>query len=56
MARTAEQILKDMLGAQLFHIAVLTAQLEKAKELAAPSTTQKASEPPRLSLVEEQTG
>jgi hypothetical protein len=34
MARTAEQILKEMLGAQAFQIAVLTAQLEQAKEQA----------------------
>jgi len=56
MARTVEQILKEILGAQAFQIAVLTAQLEKSRELAAPSAAQKASEPPRLSLVDEQTG
>jgi hypothetical protein len=56
MARTVEQVLKDILGAQAFQIAVLTAQLEKARELAAPATAQKASDPPRLSLVEEQSG
>jgi hypothetical protein len=32
MARTVEQILKEILGAQAFQIAVLTAQLEQAKE------------------------
>lgn len=56
MARTAEQIIREMLAQKDIHIAQQAALIESLQEQIQAATT-KPSEPPRLSLVDsEKTG
>lgn len=56
MARTLEQITREMLGSYAFQVAQLSAQLEAAKEQIATLQQQlaEAQSKPRLALVNEQ--